>query len=71
MPKAGFEDRVPRTPDEFAAYWKASDEYRALRQEIDEYEAQYPIGGAQYEAFKASRRAQQAKGQCVLSIDHS
>jgi ATP-binding cassette subfamily G (WHITE) protein 2 (PDR) len=58
---------VPRTPDEFVTYWKASAEYKTLRAEIDAFEEEFPIGGQQYEAFKASRKAQQAKGQRVSS----
>ncbi|CDR47608.1 CYFA0S34e00650g1_1 [Cyberlindnera fabianii] len=36
VPRAGFEKKVPRTPSEFATYWKASPEYKALIAEIDE-----------------------------------
>ncbi|KAI1177053.1 ABC-2 type transporter-domain-containing protein [Nemania sp. FL0916] len=59
----GFKDRAPRTPDEFAAAWKNSPEYAALQVEIEEYKKEHPIGGPDAEAFRASRREQQAKGQ--------
>ncbi|KAK7049026.1 hypothetical protein R3P38DRAFT_3620540 [Favolaschia claudopus] len=42
----GFENRVPRTPDEFARVWRESAEYQALVAEIQEYNAEYPVGGA-------------------------
>ena len=60
--KQGFENRVPRTPDEFAAAWKASQTYKALLKDIDQYNTEYAIGGEAQQQFKASRRAQQAKG---------
>lgn len=31
----GFENKVPKTPNEFETYWKASPEYAKLAQEID------------------------------------
>lgn len=61
--RPGFESKVPRTPDEFAAAWKASSEYNRLQAEIEEYKASHPIGGPDAAAFRASKRAQQAKGQ--------
>ena len=33
----GFEDRVPRTPQEFESYWKRSPEYSGLMGQIDGY----------------------------------
>jgi ATP-binding cassette, subfamily G (WHITE), member 2, PDR len=57
----GFEKRVPKTPDDFAARWKESTWRSALMTEIDEYEQQYKPDGEHLAAFQASRRAQQAK----------
>lgn len=57
----GFENQVPRTPDEFAARWKASPERAQLLKEIEVYNQENPIQGEQYQQFAASRRAQQAK----------
>jgi ABC-type multidrug transport system permease subunit/ABC-type multidrug transport system ATPase subunit len=61
--REGFEDRVPRTPDEFAQRWSESPERAALLQEIEAYEQKYPIGGEAGERFKQSRQLQKAKGQ--------
>jgi len=61
--RPGWEDRVPRTPNEFAERWKNSEERKQLLQDIENYDRQYPIGGEQFEKFRASRRAQQAKNQ--------
>ena len=63
----GWENRVPRTPDEFAEVWRQSSERAALMQEIEQFNKDYPIGGESLEKFKDSRRAQQAKGQRVDS----
>ncbi|KAF9878249.1 ABC-2 type transporter [Colletotrichum karsti] len=41
--RPGMETRVPRTPEEFEAYWRQSPEYAALRQEIEEHQHAYPI----------------------------
>ncbi|KAL4805482.1 ABC-2 type transporter-domain-containing protein [Aspergillus unguis] len=65
--RPGYENRVPRTPDEFAAVWKQSEERAKLMAEIDEYETQYPIGGLSYNAFLDARKAMQSKQQRVKS----
>ncbi|KAL7962226.1 ABC-2 type transporter domain-containing protein [Trichoderma compactum] len=62
-----FEGKAPRTPDEFAAAWKNSAHYKALQAEIKEYKQAHPINGPDAEAFRASRQAQQAKGQRAKS----
>ncbi|EFZ02795.1 ABC transporter [Metarhizium robertsii] len=61
--RPGFEGKAPRTPDEFATAWKNSAEYRALQVEIEEYKEAHPVGGPDAVAFRAAKRAQQAKGQ--------
>ncbi|KAI1833391.1 hypothetical protein DTO006G1_6434 [Penicillium roqueforti] len=63
----GYEYRVPRTPDEFAARWKASAERAQLVQDIEMYNAKFALGGEYLDKFKQSRRAQQAKAQHVSS----
>ncbi|KAI1469035.1 ABC transporter ABCl1 [Daldinia caldariorum] len=61
--RPGFEGRVPRTPDEFAKAWKESANYEALQAEIEQYKQEHPLNGPDAEAFRASKRAQQAAGQ--------
>ncbi|XXG95294.1 hypothetical protein Hte_001555 [Hypoxylon texense] len=61
--RPGFEGRAPRTPDEFAQAWKNSAEYKALQAEIEEYKTEHPLNGPDAEAFRASKRQQQAKSQ--------
>jgi ATP-binding cassette subfamily G (WHITE) protein 2 (PDR) len=59
----GWEDRVPRTPDEFAQRWKDSPEHATLMTQIEAYEQKYPLGGEYAQKFAESRKAQQARGQ--------
>jgi ATP-binding cassette subfamily G (WHITE) protein 2 (PDR) len=61
--RAGFELKVPHTPDEFAAAWQKSEDRAQLLREIDEFDRQYPIGGEHLEKFKVSR-----KGRLFLSF---
>ena len=57
----GFDDKVPRTPDEFEAYWHASPAYAELQREIQAYEKEYPAGSDQTLAeFRTSKNDAQA-----------
>lgn len=59
--RKGWENKVPRTSEDFERVWKESDEYRALKAELAQYDERHPVHGEELETFKASRRAQQAK----------
>ncbi|KAI0477156.1 ABC-2 type transporter-domain-containing protein [Xylariaceae sp. FL0804] len=65
--RPGFKGRTPRTPDEFAAAWKNSPQCRALEADIAAYKQNHPINGPEAEAFRASRRQDQAKSQRAKS----
>ena len=65
--RPGFENKTPRTPDEFVQAWKSSPEYAKLIEEINAYDQKYPVGGESLQRFEASRRAQQAKSQRIRS----
>ncbi|KAL4922188.1 ABC-2 type transporter-domain-containing protein [Aspergillus aurantiobrunneus] len=65
--RPGRENSVPRTPDEFAAAWKRSEDRAKLMVEIEEFERQYPLGGPSYNAFVGARTAMQSKHQRVKS----
>ncbi|KAL7626532.1 Multidrug resistance protein [Parahypoxylon ruwenzoriense] len=56
----GFEDKVPRTPDEFAQAWKSSEARARLRREIEAFEEEFPAKGHHFQALKKSRKVQQA-----------
>ncbi|TEA10397.1 ZEB2-regulated ABC transporter 1 [Colletotrichum sidae] len=65
--RPGFEGRVPRTPDEFAACWNGSAESRALQAQIERYKNDHPLDGADAEAFRSQKQAVQAKNQRLKS----
>ena len=65
--RAGWESKVPRTPDDFAAAWKDSPERAELVRELDAYDKKFPYEGEQYNRFVESRQAQQAKHQRLKS----
>ncbi|TIC93490.1 Multidrug resistance protein CDR2 [Colletotrichum higginsianum] len=60
--RPGFEDLVPRTPDEFAQRWKKSGQRQELLRELAAYEEKHPSGERLAE-YQRSRRAEQAKTQ--------
>ena len=59
--REGFENQVPRTPEEFAVRWKNSPERAQLLKDIEIYNQENPLHGEQAQKFLDSRRAQQAK----------
>ncbi|KAH8423757.1 ABC drug exporter AbcA [Aspergillus melleus] len=63
----GYEGRVPRTPDEFAARWQASPQRARLLQDIENYNTKFMLNGEFLNKFRHSRRAQQARVQHVSS----
>ncbi|RSL99939.1 hypothetical protein CEP52_009463 [Fusarium oligoseptatum] len=61
--RPGMENRVPRTPEEFETYWLNSPEYRALKEQIELYQQEFPIdarSGAIQE-FREQKNSRQAK----------
>lgn len=60
--RPGFESRVPRTADEFAKAWQASNDRKELLQEIEAFDQEFPTGGDQLAKFRESRKNDQAKG---------
>jgi len=59
----GWENRVPRTPEEFAHRWKESPQRKVLLQEIEDFDQKFTVGGEYLDKFVASRKGQQAKHQ--------
>jgi hypothetical protein len=56
-----MENRVPRTPDEFEAYWKKSSQCGTLAKDIAQYRKEYPLGGSAGQDFDETKRLRQAK----------
>ena len=60
--REGYDKQVPRTPDEFEAYWRRSPDYAQLHKEIQAHEEEYPVGDAgKLEEFRASKKDAQAQ----------
>lgn len=60
--KEGFENKVPRTPEDFERYWLQSEEYKACMKDIENYEQEHPIGsGDALHEFEESKNASQAR----------
>lgn len=59
--REGFENRVPRTPEEFEKYWRESPDYKNLQSEIFTQEEKYPLNGPTLDQFTESHRQRQAK----------
>lgn len=60
LAQPGFEDRVPRTPDEFAEAWKRSDARAQLLKDIDLFEVDTAMENNYVEPSKKARKLQQA-----------
>ncbi|KAK8052265.1 hypothetical protein PG993_003650 [Apiospora rasikravindrae] len=65
--RAGWESRVPRTPEDFAAAWKRSREYAELQQQIQVYKEAHPFGGEDAKDFRALKKTDQNKRQRLES----
>ncbi|RAH63243.1 hypothetical protein BO85DRAFT_19895 [Aspergillus piperis CBS 112811] len=59
--RKGYERLVPRTPDEFAARWRASAERKQLLADIEAFQHEFPLGGEKLKEFNRSRAAEKAK----------
>ncbi|KAF5551419.1 ABC transporter CDR4 [Fusarium mexicanum] len=59
--RPGFENKVPRSPDEFADEWRMSQHRASLLNDIAAFDIQYPLDGKQVETLKGIRRTQKAK----------
>jgi ABC-type multidrug transport system permease subunit len=58
----GYENKVPRTPDEFETYWRNSQEYTDLQREIANYEEEFPVGSSgELQAFRDYKHDKQSK----------
>jgi ATP-binding cassette subfamily G (WHITE) protein 2 (PDR) len=58
--RAGFENKVPRTADEFAKAWRESTFYEELMQEITDFDKQHPVDGPALSHFQESRKAEKS-----------
>ncbi|KAF2442952.1 hypothetical protein P171DRAFT_433323 [Karstenula rhodostoma CBS 690.94] len=61
--REGWENKVPRTPDDFERIWRESPEYKELLAELSQHEDQYPIDhqGQSASRLREQKNFQQAK----------
>ncbi|KAK7538868.1 ABC-2 type transporter [Phyllosticta citricarpa] len=59
--REGWENKVPRTPEDFERYWRSSEAFAALQAEIAENDREFPVGGEVLSTFQDAKRAEQAK----------
>lgn len=63
LTRPGFEARVPRTPDEFAARWKNSPERAKLMEEIRLYDEEFPLGQEHLRKIRIDQKSYKADVQ--------
>lgn len=71
--RPGMEQKVPRTPEEFEQHWRSSPEYRALRDEIEEHQQEFPVdpagqGAEQMRERKTQRQARHVRPKSPFTI---
>ncbi|KAE8154581.1 ABC-2 type transporter-domain-containing protein [Aspergillus avenaceus] len=59
--RPGMEEKVPRSPTEFEAFWKRSSDYHNLKMKMMRYQHDSPAVGELEERFRQSKNAEQAK----------
>ncbi|KAI8649075.1 putative ABC1 transport protein [Fusarium keratoplasticum] len=65
--RPGWENKTPRTPEEFAQAWKDSRDRALLMEEIEDYVERHPFHGEHYDKFLESRRMDQSSAQRTKS----
>lgn len=65
--RCGWENKTPRSPEEFAQAWKTSCDRALLMEELEQYQAAHPFHGECYDKFRESRRSDQAPLQRAKS----
>ncbi|GKT46795.1 ZEB2-regulated ABC transporter 1 [Colletotrichum spaethianum] len=61
--RPGWEDRTPRSPEEFAQAWKTSEHRARLMEELEDYLQRYPFHGEYHAKFLEARKIDQSKFQ--------
>ncbi|OHW91199.1 ABC-2 type transporter [Colletotrichum incanum] len=61
--RPGWEERTPRSPDEFAQVWKTSAHRARLMEEVEDYLQRHPFHGEHHDKFLEARRIDQSKFQ--------
>lgn len=59
----GFENRVPKTSDDFARCWKQSEQRKSLLADIEVYSHDHTLGGIGQSKFALARKLEKSKAQ--------
>ncbi|KAJ9368982.1 hypothetical protein DTO282E5_6314 [Paecilomyces variotii] len=59
--RQGMEEKVPRTPTEFAEYWERSTERQQLLKEVNEWKTAHPPNNEEMHEFQAVHESQQSR----------
>ncbi len=62
FPREGMKDKVPRTADDFVKYWKDSEDYKSLQEDMREYDANSD-GAKTYQRYRESMTQEKMKHQ--------
>jgi ATP-binding cassette, subfamily G (WHITE), member 2, PDR len=65
--RPGWEQKTPRTPDDFARAWKASQDRAALLDDVQDYVERHPFHSGHYDKFLETRRMDQSSAQRATS----
>lgn len=65
--RKGFENKTPRTSDDFAQLWKNSPERQRLLSAIEEYNKDYPLQGEYRKVFMQLRNQEKSSSQSQKS----
>lgn len=61
--RPGWENKTPRSPEDFARAWKESSDRALLLEDIEDYIERHPFHGKHYDRFMESRRMDQSSAQ--------
>lgn len=61
--KPGYENKTPRTSDDFARCWEQSADRQSLLRDIEEYKQSHPLGGRGHYQFATSRKLEKSTKQ--------
>ncbi|KAM6506920.1 hypothetical protein FALCPG4_018738 [Fusarium falciforme] len=62
-PLPGMENKVPRTPEDFEAYWRSSPEFQSLQKEVEAYETEHVVdrAGESFAVLREQKMLRQSK----------
>ncbi|KAL5426918.1 hypothetical protein PMIN04_001642 [Paraphaeosphaeria minitans] len=61
--KPGFENRVPRTSEDFVRCWRQSEGRKILLAQIDEYTRDHALDGVDHSKFAEARKLEKSRAQ--------